>query len=251
MSRLNDMVVLVTGGAQGIGAHIAKACAAEGASVVIADLLDGAPVAEQISRDGGKAIPVICDVTDPPSIDEAMKQVLSTFGRLDCLINNAALFGKVQNVSLFDIDPDDWDKMMAVNVKGPWQVAKASIPLMEKSANASIINIATNRVWVGGTMLLHYDASKGAVLAMTRSMARELSAQNVRVNAVAPGLTMSENVLNREGIKDRAPQIAANRLIKRDQLPEDVVGAVVFLASQDASFITGQTLTVDGGSTIH
>ena len=246
MSLLADRCAIVTGAAQGIGAALAEVLAAEGAAVVIADVLDGGDVAARITAAGGRATAVNCDVSDEASVQAAVDAAVAAYGRVDILVNNAALFGKVQNVSLFDIRVEDWDRMMAVNVKGPWLMSRAAAPAM--TAGGAIIHISTNRVFMGVADLLHYDASKGAVVAMTRSMARELGDRGIRVNSIAPGLTMSENVLNRDGIGERAPQIAARRPLKRDQQPADLVGAVIFLAGDAAGFITGQTLVVDGGS---
>jgi len=251
LKRLHDKIVLVTGAAQGIGAAIARALATCGAAVVVTDILPGEAVVEEIREQGGQALGLTCDVTLPESIQATIDETLARFERLDAVINNAALFGKVQNVSLFDIEIADWDRIMAVNARGPWLVARYAIPAMEQTGGGSIVNIATNRVFLGAPVLLHYDASKGAVVAMTRSMAREVGTRGIRVNCVAPGLTMSENVLKRDGIEERAPEIRARRPISRDQQPDDVVGAVVFLVSDDSNFITGQTLVVDGGSVMH
>lgn len=245
---LTDKVAIVTGAAQGIGARLAAGLAKAGAAVVVADVLDGSAVAGAI---GERAITVRCDVTDPAAVQACIDAAGEAFGGVDILVNNAALFGTVQPLSLFDIAPADWDRMMAVNVKGVWLMAKAAAAAMRARGGGSMVNLATNRFWLGSPNLLHYDASKGAVIAMTRSMARELGDLGIRVNAVAPGLTMSENVLAKEGIADRAPLIAANRALKRNQLPEDLVGAVTFLASDAAAFMTGQTLVVDGGSAMH
>lgn len=251
MSRLAGKVALVTGAAQGIGRVLARGLAREGAAVAIADVLDGTAAADEIAGAGGRAIALPCDVSDPEAVRGCVSGVVERLGRLDAVVNNAALFGKVQNVGLFDIRVEDWDRMMAVNVRGPWLVMREAARAMAANGGGSIVNIATNRIFQGSPMLLHYDASKGAVLAMTRSAARELGELNVRVNAIAPGLTMSENVRTRDGIADRAPQIAARRALKRDQQPEDLVGAAVFLASEDSAFMTGQCLVVDGGGVMN
>jgi NAD(P)-dependent dehydrogenase (short-subunit alcohol dehydrogenase family) len=251
MDRLKGKTVLVTGAAQGIGAALARGLAAKGAAVVIADILPGEAVAEEIRQQGGQALALNCDVTSAKIIQETIAETLAKFGRLDAVVNNAALFGKVQNISLFDIEVADWDRIMAVNARGPWLLARYAVPAMEQSGGGAIVNIASNRAFIGAPELLHYDASKGAVVAMTRSMARELGTKRIRVNCIAPGLTMSENVKLRAGIEERAPLIRGARPINRDQQPDDLVGAVVFLVSDESSFITGQTLVVDGGNVMH
>lgn len=251
MHRLKGKTVLVTGAAQGIGAALARGLAAQDAAVVIADILPGKTVAEEIREHGGQALALDCDVTSAEIIQKTIAATLARYGRLDAVVNNAALFGKVQNVSLFDIDIADWDRIMAVNARGPWLLARYAVPAMEQSGGGAIVNMASNRVFLGAPELLHYDASKGAVVAMTRSMARELGTKRIRVNCIAPGLTMSENVKQRTGIEERALLVKDRRPIGRDQQPDDLVGAVVFLVSDESEFITGQTLVVDGGSVMH
>ena len=251
MHRLKGKTVLVTGAAQGIGAALARGLAAQDAAVVIADILPGKTVAEEIREHGGQALALDCDVTSAEIIQKTIAATLARYGRLDAVVNNAALFGKVQNVSLFDIDIADWDRIMAVNARGPWLLARYAVPAMEQSGGGAIVNMASNRVFLGAPELLHYDASKGAVVAMTRSMARELGTKRIRVNCIAPGLTMSENVKQRTGIEERTLLVKDRRPIGRDQQPDDLVGAVVFLVSDESEFITGQTLVVDGGSVMH
>ena len=248
MSRLANKVVIVTGAAQGIGAELARHLAKHGARVVAADVLGSEDVTEGIAAEGGRALTVHCDVTSVDSIDAAVNQAVDEFGGVDAVVNNAALFGNLQLTSLLEIDVAEWDRVMAVNARGPWLMARRAIPEMRTRGGGSIVNVASNRVFQGYPNMLHYDASKGAVVAMTRSMAREVGEWEIRVNAIAPGLTMSESVLKKDGIEERAPLVAARRPLSRDQMPEDVAGAVTFLISDDSSFVTGQTLIVDGGS---
>ncbi len=247
---LEGKVAIVTGAAQGLGARFALGLAKEGARVIVADVLDGAEVVERIKELGGESYALITDVTVDSSCLKMVALANDKFGGLDVLVNNAALFGKIPSVSLTEIPLKQWDDVMRVNVRGVWHCVKAALPTMEKSGG-SIINITSNRVFKGCPNLLHYDASKGALLAMTRAMAAELGEKNIRVNAVAPGLTMSESVKMRENVDKVNTMVVSNRALKRSQMPEDVVGAVVFFASDYSANITGQTLVVDGGSVMH
>ncbi|MDK1118048.1 MAG: SDR family oxidoreductase [Anaerolineae bacterium] len=247
---LKEKVAIVTGGAQGLGARFAVGLAKQGAKVIVADILDGTEVAEEIRELGGESYSQITDVTDDSSCVALVAFVEEKFGGLDVLVNNAALFGKVPSAPLTNIPLKQWDDVMRVNVRGVWQCTKAALPALEKSGG-SIINITSNRVFKGYPNLLHYDASKGAILAMTRAMAAELGDKKIRVNAVAPGLTMSENVIERDGVHQVNEIVVSNRAFKRSQVPEDVVGAVVFLASDMSANMTGQTMVVDGGSVMH
>lgn len=248
---LSGKRVIVTGAAQGIGAALADGFCAMGAKVVLADLSDPGPAAQRITDAGGEAVAVQADVTDLGDCERMVAAAEDAFGGLDGLVNNAALFSVLPIEMQDEIDPGLWDKVMAVNVKGPWLCTRAAVPAMDRSGGGSIVMIATNRIFHGFPGMLHYDASKGAVLAMTRSLIRELGPKNIRVNTVAPGLTMSEGVLARDGIEDRAPAIAAARSIARDQQPEDLVGPCAFFLSDHSGFVSGQSMGVDGGGVIH
>lgn len=250
MNILTDKTVLVTGAAQGIGAELALGFSAAGARVVVADIADGANTVKRIEQAGGKAISVNTDVTDDASLQTTIRKAESVFGGIDVLVNNAAIFGELAPAPFESLDYDEWDQVMRVNVRGIVQCTKAVLPGMTARGGGSIINISTNRIYRGFPGLLHYDASKGAVAAMTKSMARELGDRNIRVNAIAPGLTMSEKVLQKEGIEERNSVLIQGRALKRTQQPEDLIGAVIFFASPASSFISGQTLIVDGGSTV-
>ena len=252
MARLAGKVAIVTGGAQGIGAAYVRALAREGASVVAADVLDSAPLISEVSKAGGEAMAVTLDVTSKESIAAMVKAVLDKFGRIDILVNNAAIFGNLKNTFFADIDSDEWDRVMAVNVRGVFECTRAVFPAMRDQGSGKIINIASGTLFKGSPYLLHYVTSKGAVVAMTRVLSRELGPYNINVNAIAPGLTMSEAVAR--GSNYNADMIAANRdtrALKRNQTPEDLLGAVVFLASNESDFMTGQTMVVDGGSVMH
>ncbi len=252
MGRLVGRVAIVTGGAQGIGAAYAKGMAAEGAKLVIADVLDGTNVVNIIKQQGGAAIDVQTDVADEAACNNMVAETVKAFGRLDILVNNAALFTSIERSNFDDIAVDEWDRVMAVNIRGTWLTAKAAIPEMKKNGYGKIINISSGRAFKGSTHFLHYDASKGAVVSITRSLAREVGGDGICVNCIAPGATMSENVRARNLTKGVTPTATmATRALTREEVPEDLVGACLFLASADSDFMTGQTMIVDGGSAMH
>ncbi len=252
MGRLVGRVAIVTGAAQGIGGAYAKGLAAEGAKVVIADVLDGTNMVNIITQQGGEAIDVPTDVADEAACRNMVAKAVEAFGRLDILVNNAAVFTSIERKNFDDIPVDEWDRVMAVNIRGTWLTAKAAIPEMKKNGYGKIINISSGRAFKGSTHFLHYDASKGAVVSITRSLAREVGGDGILVNCIAPGATMSENVRARTVTKGSTPGgTMATRALKREEVPEDLVGACVFLASADSDFMTGQTMIVDGGSAMH
>lgn len=247
MKRLQDKVVVVTGGARGIGAVFAEALAEAGARVAIADVADGAALAARIGD--GRAIYVRTDVGSKESVEALAKETVERFGRIDVLVNNAAIFASLEKKPFTDIDEAEWDSVMAVNVRGPFQCAKAVAPLMIRQGSGKILNIASGTVFKGAAGMLHYVASKGAVVAMTRCLARELGSHNICVNAIAPGLTMSDSVAGNPTWSGEAAQATvASRAIRRDQAPADLIGALLFFASNESDFVTGQTLVVDGGA---
>ena len=255
MARLDGRVAIVTGAAQGIGKTYAMALAEEGAAVVIADMLDGSEVADEITAtyQGAKALNIPTDVSHETSAQEMVGKTVDAFGKLDILVNNAALFGNLEHSPFEQISVDSWDQVMAVNVRGPFLCAKAAVPEMRKQGYGKIINIASGTLFKGSPTFLHYVTSKGAVLAMTRSLSREVGDDGICVNTLAPGLTMSENVLAREPETMSASRQATvnSRAFKRDQEPGDLVGGLLFLASSDSDFMTGQCIVVDGGSVNH
>jgi len=250
--RLEGAVAIVTGGAQGIGAAYARGMAAEGASVVIADVADATPLVDEITGKQGRALGVATDVADRASVKAMVDLTRDRFGKIDILVNNAALFGHLAHSRFEDIAEDEWDAVMRVNVKGVWQVSRAVMPEMRRNKYGKIINIASTTALKGTPMMLHYVASKGAVIAISRAMAREVGDDNICVNTVAPGLTMSETVLGSDQWSEEwIERNVASRSLKRRQTPDDLVGVVVFLASPESDFMTGQVIAVDGGAVMH
>jgi NAD(P)-dependent dehydrogenase (short-subunit alcohol dehydrogenase family) len=249
MSRLKGKIAIVTGGARGIGAAFSEALAGEGASVVIADLLDGEAVVARIEASGGKAVYVRTDVADRTSVAGMVEKTVASFGGVDILVNNAAIFASIKKKPFTELEPDEWDKLMAVNVRGPFECARAVAPHMIAAKYGRIVNIASGTAFKGVTGMLHYVTSKGAVVAMTRCLARELGSHGITVNAIAPGLTMSEAIANDPAWSgDAAQPTVKSRALQRDQMPGDLTGALVYLASAESGFMTGQTMVVDGGA---
>jgi NAD(P)-dependent dehydrogenase (short-subunit alcohol dehydrogenase family) len=253
MARLDGRVAIVTGGAKGIGRHYSLALAGEGARVMIADVADGAPLASEIAAKHGanSVTSATCDVSDEGAVKGLVAKTVERFGKIDVLVNNAALFAPLAEQSFTDIDVDLWDRVMAVNIRGVFLMAKHVAPHMIAQRYGKIINITSGTVMRGIPLFAHYVTSKGAVTAFTRSISRELGAHNICVNSLAPGFTLSDSVIKENpGHMDhsREPSLV-RRAIKRDQYPEDLLGALVFLASADSDFVTGQTIAVDGGAT--
>jgi len=251
MARLEDRVAIITGGAQGIGAAYARGFAAEGAKLVIADIAPADALIEEIAEAGGTAIHVKTDVTDEAACADMAARTIEAFGRIDALVNNAALWIHVGHKPMLEIDKAEWDRVIDVNVTGMFLCTRAVVPQMKKQGYGKIINISSGRALKGNINLLHYDTSKGAVISFTRSIARELGDAGIRANTNAPGGIMTENVLAQDTVRDLIAQGTATRAIRREQVPEDVVGACIFLASAESDFITGQVLAVDGGSAMN
>ncbi len=252
MGQLDEKTIIVTGAAQGIGAAYARGLAEEGANVVVNDIGNPSALVEEITKKGGVATGIIADVTDKGQIADMISQTVDKYGRIDGLINNAALFGKLLRQRFEDIDINEFDDVMRINVRGVWQVSSAVVKVMRGQGYGKIINIASGTVFKGTPMQLHYVTSKGAIIALSRAMAREVGEDNICINVIAPGLTESEAVIS-EGqfSKEHFDANIAGRCIKRAENPEDLVGTAIFLLSQDSDFITGQVLCVDGGSVTH
>ncbi len=248
--RLKDKVVIVTGGATGIGRAYCLGCAAEGGRVVVADIAETQPVVKEIEARGDQALGVQCDVSREDETLNLATRALDRWGRIDVLVNNAALYGTLKRRPFMEIPVEEWDKVMAVNLRGLFLCARAVFPAMMAQGKGKIINISSGTFFKGVPFSLHYTTSKGGVVGFTRSLARELGDFGIRVNAIAPGFT--ESGVNMQNIiPELAEAQVKARMLKRAQKPEDLVGTLIFLASDDSDFITGQTLLVDGGSGVH
>jgi NAD(P)-dependent dehydrogenase (short-subunit alcohol dehydrogenase family) len=246
--RLAGKVTLITGAAQGIGFAYARRFLAEGARVVLADVADVAAATEKLGAPDA-TLAVRADVSDASAGRAMVDAAVARFGRIDVLVNNAAIFASLKPQPFDEIPEAEWDRVMAVNVKGIWNSTRAVVPVMRAQGGGRIVNVASAIVAKGTALLLHYVTSKGAVVAMTRALARELGPSGITVNAVAPGLILSDTVQANLDITDfQLSAIMQVRSLKREAFPEDVEGTVVFLASDDSAFMSGQTLVVDGGS---
>jgi len=253
--NLKDQVAIITGAAGGIGAAIAVAYAKLGVKVVIADILDGKETVDAIEKAGGEAIFVETDVTKQEECDAMARAAVDRFGRIHILVNNAAMYANIIKKPFNDITTAEWNRVMEVNTTGPFHCIKAVFPYM-KEKGGKIINVASSIVLEGAVGMPHYVASKGAVMAFTRSMARELGPYNIHVNSLAPGYTQSEasKKIQRsraDGGIDPEQIMMQKRCLKRAEEPQDLVGTAIFLASNMSDFITGQMILCDGGASFH
>ena len=242
---LSNRTIIVTGAATGIGQAFAVGCATQGANVVVADLSAADETMAYITAAGGSALYVRADVSDESSTQDMAAQVVARFGRIDGLVNNAAYFREVKLTDFEQIDPAIWERIFQVNVKGVWNCCKAVMPTMRKQKSGSVVNIASVVALAGQPGYLHYVASKGAVLAMTKGLAKEVGQHGVRVNVIAPGFVITDATKNRP--VEWQQSFLKARAISREQRPDDLVGTAMYLLSDLAGFVTGQTLVVDGG----
>ncbi len=247
---LKDKVVIVTGAVRGIGKDYSKGIATEGGKVVVSDILDGEETIEEIRKAGGEAMYVHADVSDEKSVGSMARAANSRYGRIDGLVNNAAIFANIRYASFDEITVKEWNSVMNVNVKGVWLASKAVYPTMKTQGSGKIINIASGVPFKGNPSFAHDTVSKGAVITLTRVLARSMGKDGICVNAVAPGLTRSESLAEARGkLLDEDDEVQIkSRAIPRSEYPEDLVGAIVFFLSDSANFISGQTLLVDGCS---
>jgi NAD(P)-dependent dehydrogenase (short-subunit alcohol dehydrogenase family) len=251
MTRIAGKTAIVTGGARGIGAHYSRALAAQGARVMIADIEDGAALAAEICGKHGKdaAVAERFDVSDEASVKALVAGTAGRFGRIDILVNNAALYAKLSPRDFNEWDVEVWDKVMAINVRGPWLMVRHVSPHMIAQKSGKIVNIGSGTVYKGVPRMLPYVASKGAITAMTRSLSRELGQHNISVNTLTPGFILSETGMeNSKHVEEERIPVRNTRAFKRDAYPQDLIGALIFLVSSDSDFVTGQSLVVDGGS---
>jgi NAD(P)-dependent dehydrogenase (short-subunit alcohol dehydrogenase family) len=246
--KLDGKVAIVTGGAQGIGRAIADGLAREGARIVIADVQRAEEAASEF--DGGVGLQV--DVASEADTARMAEETLARCRRIDVLVNNAGLYASLAMRPFEEIPLDEWRRVMDVNVASMFLACKAVAPAMREQGGGRIVNISSGTPFRGVPYLLHYVTSKGAIVAFTRALAKELGKDNVLVNCVAPGFTMSEGVKQNPEVIEKLRDVSiAARTLQRDQVPEDVVGAVVYLAGPDSSFVTGQTIVIDGGQYFH
>lgn len=247
--RLRGKAAIVTGAGRGIGKALALRLAQDGAAIVVADLAGYDVAAAEIAKSTG--VPTLgleIDVTSEAAVERMAAETARRFGRIDILVNNAAHFAGLEPGPFERITAAEWRKVMEVNTLGVFLCCRACAPHMRKAGGGRIINLASGTVMKGTPHLLHYVSSKGAVVAMTRALAREVGKDGITVNAIAPGFTLSEEILKRPAHLRHGGASRASRAIERDERPEDLAGTVSFLASDDAAFMTGQTLVVDGGS---
>jgi 3-oxoacyl-[acyl-carrier protein] reductase len=249
---VSGKVVIVTGGGSGIGKVYSQRFAEGGAKVVLADIAGEAAeqTAETIRQAGGGAISAPTDVADPDSVQRMVDCSVAQWGRIDGLINNASLMSVLPRGDWFKIPLDDWDRVMAVNLRGMFLCCRAVYPYMKRQGGGRIVNISSSRIWRGDPNRLHYTTSKAGVIGFTRALAREVGRDKIGVNAITPGFTESETQITSSSSNYVAGH-EQGRAFARPQYPDDLVGAAMFLISDASGFITGQTINVDGGEAMH
>jgi len=250
--QLKDKVAIITGSARCLGRVFALRFAKEGAKLTICDVLDCEPVAKEIKAIGGEVLALKTDVTSEKDTAEVAQKTVDRFGRIDILVNNAAVIGGKDFMKPPEqLMAEDWDRILAVNIKGLFLCCKAVIPYMKKQGKGKIVNISSTTAFTGLPFFLHYSTSKGGIVTMTRGLATALGDFNINVNAVAPGLVMTEAMQGVFSEEDAKQTVETKQILKRSIQPEDIAAAVVFLASHEADMITGQTLAVNAGEFLH
>ena len=249
MSDLAGKVAVVTGAARAIGKETAETLAARGASVVSIDLVPSDALVEDVRSSGGIAVGIEADVADEAQVEAAFGRVVRELGRIDVLVNNAGLFAGIERRPFWEIDAAEWDRLQAVNVRSVFLCSRAASGPMRDARSGRIVNIASNVTTFGMANLMHYVASKAAVVGMTRSMARELGPFGIAVNAVAPGLVTTEITAETVSAEYR-DLVRKGQCLQETIVPGDIAEAVAFLASPAARLVTGQTLLVNGGATM-
>lgn len=250
--RLKDKVAIITGGGKGLGKVYGERMAQEGAAVVLADIDEAAAkqTAAQINENGGNAIGIYVDVSSQESTKQMAERAVAEFGKIDILINNASLMSVLPRRNWYEIPVEEWDRVMAVNLRGMFLCCLAVYPVMQANKSGKIINVSSVRFLEGTPNRLHYTTSKAGVVGFTRALAREVGDDNICVNTIAPGLTLSDTQIASSD-PNYTKKHNEKRCFKRNQVPDDLVGSVVFLSSSDSDFITGQLLNIDGGGAMH
>ncbi len=246
--RLKDKVAIVTGAARGLGQTFAISLAKEGAKVMATDVIGLEKTLEEIGNSGGIAKEFKSDVTNETETLQLAEETYNAFGRIDILVNCAAIYYGLARKPFTDIDPKEWDRVMAVNLKGVWLCVRAVFPYMKKQGKGKIINLSSETFFTGSHGFVHYVASKGGVIGLTRALAIELGPYHININSIAPGFTDTEASRT---IADVTQYDVSRTPLKRLEQPGDLIGAVIFFASDESDFITGQTLLVDGGRAMH
>lgn len=248
--RLKDKVAIITGSAQGMGKAFAIRFAREGAKVTICDILDCKPAAQEIEALGGEVLALQTDVTSKVDTIKMAKETAERFGKIDILINNAAIFGGISMKPFEEIPTDEWEKIISVNLKGIFLASQAVVPYMKKQGKGKIVNISSGVAFSGLPLFLHYTTSKGGVVSLTRGLARELGEFNINVNAVAPGMVWTE-ATQAMVPEDFAKLNTDKQCIRKIVQADDVASAVLFFSSDESDLIAGQTLMVNGGEVLH